>query len=175
MNFLSLILSIGMVFSPTAPVFAASGGFKGEKFVHVVYVKGTTTGGSGQSYGSPKPMIDGDLWAIPAGTVIEKVYAIVDSAVTGTTVFEVGDDDDPNGFIVDLAGGLSTPAMYGWDAKAAGADLRISTVGATDAADIYVVPSAKYYAAAGKEVKLNITNTWTAGTVRVVIEGYMHK
>lgn len=175
MRMLGLLLTICLVMAPMSDLFAAGGGFKGEKFTHVIYVKGVTTGGSGQSYRSPKPMVDGDLWAIPAGTVIEKVYAIVDTAVTGTTVFEVGDDDDPNGFIVDLASGLSTPAMYGWDVKAAGADLRISTVGATDAADIYVVPNAKYYSATGKEVKLNITNTWTAGEVRVVVEGYMLK
>jgi hypothetical protein len=152
--------------------FAGAGGAVGEKFVHTVYLKGTATGGSGQSYSSPKPFVDGDLWAIPAGTVIEKVYVIVDTAITGTTVLEVGDDDDPNGFVVDIGGSFGTAGMYGWDAKAAGADLRISTAGATDAADIYVVPSAKYYSASGKEVKLNITTANTAGRARVVIEGY---
>jgi hypothetical protein len=152
--------------------FAGAGGGVGEKFVHTVYLKGTATGGNGSSYSSPKPFVDGDLWAIPAGTVIEKVYVIIDTAITGTTVLEVGDDDDPNGFVLDQAANFATPGMYGWDVKAAGADLKITTAGATDALDIYTVPSAKYYSATGKEVKLNITTANTAGRMRVVIEGY---
>jgi hypothetical protein len=62
--------------------------------------------------------------------------------------------------------------MYGWDAKVAGSYLRVQTAGATDAADIYVVPSAKYYSATGKEVKLDVTGSNTAGAARVVIEGF---
>ena len=110
--------------------------------------------------------------AIEAGMVIEKVYAINDTAITGTTVLEVGDDDDPNGFIVDTIVTLATPGMYGYSAKVAGAYLRTETAGGTDAADIYVVPNAKYYSATGKEVKLNVTTANTAGKFRVVVEGY---
>ena len=51
------------------------------------------------------------------------------------------------------------------------ADLKTGA-GATDAADIYVVPNAKYYSATGKEVKLDTATASTAGTARVVIEGY---
>jgi hypothetical protein len=167
-----LILALGLALAVLTPNFAEAQ-FGKEKFVHVVHLKyGGSASNSGLSYSSPKPFADGDLWAIPAGTVIEKVYLVIDTAITGTTVLEVGDDDDPNGFIVDQAANFATPGMYGWDAKGAGADLRISTVGATDAGDIYVVPSAKYYSASGKEVKLNITTTNTAGAARVVIEGY---
>lgn len=173
MKLLGLLLAVLMI-APQA--FSAGGGFAGEKFTHTVYVKGTATGGTGQSYRSPKPFADGDLWDIPANTVIEKVYVIVDTAITGTTDVDVGDDDDPDGFVDgSLSITLATPAMYGWNAKTAGAYLRTQTAGATDAADIYVVPNAKFYLSAGKEVKLDNTTTNTAGEMRVVIEGYRLK
>jgi hypothetical protein len=156
---------------------AGSGGFIKEKFVKVVYCKyGGSAANGGDSYDSAKPIVDGDLWAIPAGTVIEKVYVIVDTAVTGTTDIDVGDDDDADGFedgsVSGLASGLGTPGMYGYSSKLAGAYLRTQTAGATDPADIDVVPNAKYYSATGKEVKLDATTANTAGAIRVVIEGY---
>lgn len=158
--------------------FAGAGGGVGEPFVHTVYVKGTATGGNGSSYSSPKPFVDGDLWAIPAGTMITKVYAIVDTAITGTTDIDVGDDDQSDDFIDGSAGGLqsglATPGLYGWDAKNAGAYLKITTAGATDALDIYTVPAVKYYSSSGKEVKLDVTTANTAGRMRVVIEGFRH-
>ena len=118
------------------------------------------------------PIAVGDLWAIPANTVVEKVYLVVDAAITGTTNLDVGDDDDADGYVDgSLSVTLGTPGMYGWDAKFAGAYLRIQTPGATDAADIYVVPSAKYYSASGKEVKMDTTGANTAGKGRVVIQG----
>ncbi len=144
-----------------------------EKFIKVIHLSGTATGGSGDSYDSPLPFVDGDLMAIPADCIIEKAYAIIDVAITGTTVLEVGDDDDADGFIVDIAAGFATPGMYGYSAKVAGAYLRTQTAGGTDAADIDVVPNAKYYAAAGKEVKLNITTANTAGKCRIVLEGFL--
>lgn len=149
-------------------------GYTGQKFQKVIYLAYGGTG-DGSHENAALPFVDADLFSIPAGCVIERVYAIVDVAITGTTVLEVGDDDDADGFIVDLGGSLGTPGMYGWNAKSAGAYLRTQTAGATDAADIYVVPNAKYYAAAGKEVKLNITTTNTAGKMRVVVEGSLHK
>ena len=148
-------------------------GFAGEKFREVRYF---ADGGSGDQSGKGEnnaaPITDQDIFSIPAGTVIEKVYAIIDTAVTGTTDFDVGDDDDADGFLDGSASlTLGTPGMYGWDVKNAGAYLRVETAGATDAGDIYVVPNAKYYAAAGKEVKLDVTGASTAGAFRVVVEG----
>lgn len=145
-------------------------GFAGEKFQVVRYYEHGKSG-SGEHASDPAAISDADIFAIPAGTVIEKAYVIVDTAVTGTTVVEVGDDDNADGFVENAAITLGTPGMYGWDAKAAGDYLRVETAGGTDAADIYVVPQAKYYAAAGKEVKLNVTNASTAGAFRVVVEG----
>jgi len=154
----------------------AAGGFKGEKFLKVIHLE---HGGKGKADGSSAdnamPLVDADLWAIPAGVTIEKAYLVVLTAIAGTTAFEVGDDDAAAGFISNSAVTLGTPGMYGWDAKAAGSYLRIQTAGATDAADIYVVPSAKYYAAAGKEVKLNVTTASSAGKAQVVLEGYLFK
>ena len=100
---------------------------------------------------------------------------IVDTAITGVTNLDVGDDDDADGFVDGSASvTLGTEGMYGWDVKNAGAYLRIQTAGATDAGDIYVVPNAKYYSAAGKEVKLDVTTASTAGAFRVIVEGMKH-
>jgi hypothetical protein len=152
----------------------ANVGFAGEYFRKVFYF---AHGGSGDSSGIDEnnalPMTDADLMAIPEGTVVTNVYLFEDTAITGTTDIDVGDDDDADGFIDGSASlNLGTTGMYSWDAKNAGAYLRIETAGATDAGDIYVVPNAKYYAASGKEVKVDFTGTSTAGAGRVVVEGY---
>lgn len=147
-------------------------GFPGEKFTTVKYYAFGGTG-SGDSASNPASVGDKDVLAIPAGTRIDKVYMIVDTAVTGTTDVDIGDDDDADGFVDgSLSLTLGTPGMYGWNAKVAGAYLRVQTAGATDAADIYVVPNSKFYSAAGKEVKMDATGTITAGAFRVVVEGY---
>lgn len=144
-----------------------------QKQVHFA-VTGCAAGNQGNSYAAPKCFGDVDVWAIPAGAVIEKVYTIIDTAITGTTDFDIGDDDQSDDFLdgsVSLT--IGTAGMYGWNAKVAGAYLRVQTAGATDAADIYVVPDAKYYSASGKEVKMDATGAATAGQARIVIEGYM--
>lgn len=154
-----------------------AGGFAPEKFQEVIYCKGASGTGDagGESYANAKAIADGDLWAIPANTVIENVYIILDTAITGTTLLEVGDDDDPDGWVKDIASDFANVGMYGWSAKSyAGAYKFVETAGATDAADVYRVANAKYYSAAGKEIKLNTTTANTAGAFRVVIEGCRH-
>ena len=142
-----------------------------EKFRKVIHLKHGGVG-AGKSYDDALPIASGDLMTIEAGMVIEKVYAVVDVAVTGSTDIDVGDDDDSDGFIDgSLSLTLGTPGMYSWNAKVAGAYMRVQTAGATDALDIYVVPNAKYYSAAGKEVKAAVTGASTAGQVRVIVEG----
>jgi hypothetical protein len=167
--FIALFLGLFL----TMPALAA-GGFQKEKFQKTFYIAyGGAATNSGMNPASPKPFTDGDLWAIPAQTVIERVYAIVDTAVTGTTDFDIGDDDDSDGFLDgSLSLTIGTVGMYGWNSKVAGAYLRVQTAGATDAADIYVVPNAKYYSAAGKSLKLDGTGTATAGKVRIIVEGF---
>lgn len=141
----------------------------------VYFAHGGTGSGNGSSAENALPLEDGDLWAIPAGTVIENVYVVITTAITGVTNLDVGDDDDADGFVDGSASvTLGTAGMYSYDAKSAGAYLRIETAGATDAADIYVVPNGKYYSAAGKEVKLDTTTASTAGAGYVVIDYVKH-
>lgn len=155
--------------------FAGSGGPVGAPFVKQLYVKfgGSATAG-GDSYDSAKSCAaDGDLWDIPANVLITKVYMVIDTAITGSTNMDIGDDDDADGFVdSSLSVTLGTAAVYGWGVKTAGAYLRTETAGATDAADIYVVPASKFYAATGKEIKMDLTTACTAGRFRVVIEGF---
>lgn len=177
---LSLVTALMLtIMTPNVSSASAPTNWAGEKFQNVFYICGTTVG-TGKATGTDPsnclPFADQDLMAIEAGTVIDKVYTIITTLITGTTNFDVGDDDDADGFVDgSLSMTLGTVGMYGWDAKLAGAYMRIQTAGATDAADIYVVPSAKYYAAAGKEIKLDITTANTAGAVQVIVEGYKKK
>ena len=148
-------------------------GFAGEKFTKVFYF---AYGGSGDGSSAQAPLSmaadNATVWDIPAGTLIEKCYVIVDTAVVSTTNFDIGDDDDPDGFVdSSLSVTLGTPGLYGYNAKVAGAYLRVETAGGTDAADIDVVPNAKFYSASGKELKMDLTTAATAGALRVVVEG----
>lgn len=145
-----------------------------QKFEKVLYFE---HGGKGAKTGldadNAMAIIDQDIMSIEAGTVIEKLFAVVDTAVTGTTDVDVGDDDDSDGYLDgSLSLTLGTPGMYGWNVKVAGAYLRVQTAGATDAADIYVVPNAKYYSVATKKLKMDVTGTSTAGKFRVVVQGH---
>lgn len=156
-----------------APAFAGGGGFKNEPFTKTFYFKfGGTTAASGSSYDAAKPLATlATLWAIQPGMVISRVYVIVDTAITGTTVINIGDEDGATSYCPTASITLATPGIYCWDAKNTGAYLRISTAGATDAGDIYVVPSAKYYTAV-KNLAIAFTTANTAGKMRVVVEGY---
>lgn len=145
-------------------------GFAGDRFCKTFYFAHGGTG-SGNSPANPAAIDDKDLCSLDAGVVIEKVAVIVDVAVTGTTVVDVGDDDDADGFVPNASITLGTPGMYGYGAKAAGAYLRTETAGATDPGDIDVTDAAKYYSAAGKELKLATTTASTAGEFRVVVWG----
>lgn len=148
-------------------------GVAGKRFQKVFYFAYGGTG-DGSSAQAPLSMAadNASVMAIPAGTLIDKCYCIIDTAVTGTTNFDIGDDDDADGYLdSSLSMTLGTPGMYGYDAKLAGAYLRVQTAGATDAADIYVVPTGKFYSAAGKSLKMDLTTAATAGALRVVVEG----
>ena len=158
--------------------YAQAAKFAGEPFQDIYYYEcGGKGSQSGLDRGNAKTFAaDGDVAAIEAGSVIERVYMILETAITGTTNLDFGDDDDADGFLdSSLSVTLATPAMYGWDVKNAGAYLRIQTAGATDAADIFVVPNAKYYGVAGKEIKMDLTTACTAGKFQLVVEGYKFK
>lgn len=155
----------------------AGPGVLNEKFMKAFYfAHGGSGNNSGLSENNAKTIADQDIMTIDPGTVIEKVYVIVDTAITGTTDIDIGDDDDADGYVDgSLSVTVGTPGMYGWNVKTSGAYLRVQTAGATDAGDIYVVPNAKYYSAAGKEIKLDATGASTAGKFRVIVEGTKHR
>lgn len=168
------LLITALAFIPEHALADGGFGFGKEKFQKIFYFAHTKGGnGKGLNAANAHTMTtDTTLWAIPAGTIIEKVYSILDVAVTGTSAFSVGDTDSATSFVPTAAFTFATPGMYGWDAKAGGAYLRIQTAGATDAGDIYVVPNARYYSAAGKYLTVTNTTTNTAGSLRVFVEGY---
>lgn len=128
--------------------------FKNELVLHVKHYSYGATG-SGGSASDPAAIASGDIMAIPAGFVAEAVDVIVTTAVTGSTPqINVGDDDDADGFVADANVTEGTPAVY----SGAGA---------------YVTGGAKkYYSATGKEVKLAIGGSVSAGAFKVVVKGY---
>ncbi len=150
----------------------------GAHFTDVVYICGTTLGTGKHSGKDPSnclPFADETIYTIEANTLIEKVYGVVSTIISGTTDIDVGVSGTSNGFIdgsVSLT--LGTVGVYGWDAKSAGSLLRVQTAGATDVGDIYVVPQAHYYASA-TDMLMDITTANTAGAFQVVIEGFKFK
>jgi hypothetical protein len=147
-KYLSLLLLVAVPFTS----FAAFE--KNVPFNHVTYYASASGTGdaSGRSYASAKAMVDGDVFAIPAGAVIEKVYVIVDEAITGTTNLQIGDDDAAGGYASAGTVTMATPGMKD---------------GATR-------PQAKYYSESGKEVKVDFTGSNDDGQMRVIVEGYLH-
>lgn len=175
---LTAIVAALMTLAPKSTHAAV--GIQGEKFQKIFYFYGPNGKGSasGLDAGNAKAISDTDLMSIPAGTVIENVYVIVDSAITGTTIMSIGDDDAAAGFVPASAITLGNAGIYGYSAKSkalGGATYLATSTAGTSANELYVVPNAKYYSAAGKEVKLETTTTNTAGQFRVVVEGYRLK
>lgn len=129
--------------------------FKNTEWVKAVYFAFGATG-TGASALDPKPIVDSDVMAIEAGMVITDVSVIVTTAITGSTVIDIGDDDDQNGFV-------------------AAATLTANAVTNSNGAYLYSGGASleKYYAAAGKEIKLDNTTTNTAGAFVVFVKGYM--
>ncbi len=159
-QYLSLLLLVAVPFTS----FAAFE--KNVPFNHVTYYASASGTGdaSGRSYASAKAMVDGDVFAIPAGAVIEKVYVIVDEAITGTTNLQIGDDDAAGGYASAGTVTLGSTGMYGWNA----------TTTSTYLKDGATRPQAKYYSESGKEVKVDFTGSNDDGQMRVIVEGYLH-
>lgn len=166
----SVVLALGMLFSASA---SAAGPFVGERFQKVIWFNGPSGTGSlsGLSASNAKAIADDTaVWSIPAGTVIEDVRVIIDTALVGTTQVDVGDDDDANGYVDGSIG--VTEASTGINPasqRLGGAYLQSTGSGASDN---YLFPAVKYYSAEGKEFRLDITGTNTSGAFRLVITGY---
>lgn len=132
----------------------------GRQTQRVYFAHGGTGSGNGADAANALPIASGDLWAIPAGTVVENVYVVITSAISGSTALNVGDDDDADGYVPTASVTLGTAGMYGNDPDESGA-YGVDSGGGR---------SHKYYAAAGKEVKLAVTGASTAGAGYVVID-----
>lgn len=159
--FLTAILALSAFHAEAKPV-------RNVPFTKVIYLATPSGSGSGTSYDNAKALgVDADLMAIQPGMVIEQAYVIVDEAVDGVTAIQLGDDDSAAGFLPTASTStyLATPQMLGWSSTAKGSYLKDGSSN----------PAAKYYSAAGKEVKLDATGTLgVTGKVRVVIQGYNH-
>lgn len=142
----------------------AAGGFKKEKFQKIFYLeKGGKGSESGLSADNAADFADADVYAIPADAVIEKVYFIVDTAITAAAgTIDLGDDDDSNDYCPSANITAGTVGMYCNNSNTAGAYLASSSN-----------PLAKWYSAAGKEVKLDVGGTFSTGKARVVVEGFL--
>ena len=160
-----LILAL---FLAVAPVKAVAGvGCAGEPFSQIMYFEhGGKGSASGMSEANAAAIEDKDVMAIPAKTMITKVYAIIDTAVTGSTAIALGDDDSASGYVPSNLLVHGTPGIYGFAPNQAGSYTSIQPGG------VYAVPSSKLYTAAGKEVKIDVTGASSAGKFRVVVEGF---
>lgn len=153
MKFISILALVVSLFTSSA--FAGGGGFGGEPFMVEKCYEAAKTG-SGE-FNDPANGIDGDIVKIPARSVIEGVSVVVIDALTGTTVVTVGDDDDADGWVDSGDVTEGTPGAY---------------IGATSSGYADTFMKGKYYGSAGKELKLDITGTLTAGKYCVIAKGY---
>lgn len=160
-----LILALAFTFAAVAEAKPV----RNVPFTKVIYLatpSGNATGVGG--YANAKALgVDADLMTIQPGMVIEQAYVIVDEAVDGVTAIQLGDDDSASGFLPTASTStyLATPQMLGWPSTVKGSYLK----------DASSNPAAKYYSAAGKEVKLDATGTLgVTGKVRVIIQGFNH-
>lgn len=168
-KFLSLLVLT--LFVAVAPAKASVlGGTSFQKIIYLSAATDTTTknaANDGRDYASAKGFFDGDLMAIPSDVIITNVYAIIDVAVVGPTAFNIGDDDTASGFIASSAptGTLAAVGLAWWEVGYKGAYLKGGSIVTNGLL-------AKYYSATGKEVKLDVTGTASAGKMRVVVEGF---
>jgi hypothetical protein len=171
MTMAALLAFICVMFVGPKEMAQANLGFGNQPFVKVFYFEhGGKGSANGLSAGNAAAIADKDLMSIEAGMVIEEVSLIIDTAVGGSSALDVGDDDDADGFCPNASLTLGTPALYCDNAGDRGAYMRKQTQGGST--PNVVAPKAKYYAAAGKEVKLDVTGASNAGKFRVVVKGY---
>lgn len=132
-------------------------GFKNEVFYDVVYFEHGGTG-SGDAESSPLPIASNTAFlSLPAGVVLEDVDVIIQTAVTGSTDIDIGDNGGDTDGLVDGSADLTlgTPELY----SGAGADL------ASGAAHLYSLTAAT-------DLAIAVTGASTAGKLRVVFKGY---
>lgn len=107
-----------------------------------------------------------DTWSIPAGTLVERVLVVINTAATGTAMnLTVGDDDDADGFIVAADAQGTAGTVLGDLVAEVGAYMK-GACGATSGYDF--IP--KYYASA-KTLKIVGSAAGTGGTMDVIVIG----
>lgn len=136
-------------------------GFAGENFRKVVYFEHGGTG-DGNDVNNPLPIADDtSFFTVPAKSLVTNCYVLLDTAVTGTTDFDVGDATNADGLIDGSASlTLATPGVYSFDGTTSGAYLLAGTDG----------NQAKWYSSA-TALAIDVTGTSTAGKFRIVLEG----
>ncbi len=175
---LGAAIALAILITPTQSN-AATTGWAGEKFQKVIYFCGTTVGTGNHSGINPAncmPIVDGTIATIEAKSVVEHVYVIITTLLTGTSDLDIGDTNSSNGFVDGSASlTLGTVGVYSYAATVTGSYLHTSaavTSGGTG--QQYIVPQAKFFATADP-VLLDVTTANTAGAFQVVIEGYKYK
>lgn len=151
------LLTLLAVLTFTEAIFAAapSVGSPSPKqpLYHQIYLAYNGTG-NGTNKNSPLPLSSGDVWNIPAGAVLTKVYAIVDSAMTGlSSGGNIGDADSATTWVTGSSSITPISTVTGMKANTSSPQ------------------SPKYYSAAGL-LKWAATGTASAGKMRIVVEGY---
>jgi hypothetical protein len=109
------------------------------------------------------------IFSAPENCLIHGVRAHVLTLVAGSSAEELGDGNDPDGFLVDgFAAGTGIYPTGAEDANC-GAYQKTSTAGGTDAADVSRSEAKKLYSSADT-IDFKITGTATAGKIRFYID-----
>lgn len=161
-KFLSLTV-LALVAMTSAAQASVIGGTTFTKVIHVAAGITSTASArnSGNDYSSPKGFYDGDLFSIPKNVIITNVYVVCDETVVGPTAFNIGDDDAASGFIASASPSFTADNLYYWQITDKGTYLKSSTT-----------LLSKYYAATGKELKLDVTGTASTGKIRIFVQGF---
>jgi hypothetical protein len=159
---------IGLVLAFATSAFASPVGKS--PYEKVVYLSAAATATqsaayAGNDYTSPKGFYTGTLFQVPANTVIEEVYAIVDVALSGPSALKVGDANDDDGFITYYQALGNLGIAYS-SLGELGAYMRTST------GNISGVFKAKKYYSAATNIILTVTGAATAGKVKLLFKGY---
>lgn len=168
--FASVLLLFAALILPSTAHATAIGG---ARFTKAIYLESSNLSptpsalNDGRDYASAKPLVDGNLWAIPKNCIVDNVFVIVDEAISGLTAFNVGDTDTSNGYIASTSpfGSLGATGLKYWDVDYKGSYLKGGSVVANH-------ELSKFYSATGKYLTLDITGTSTAGRARVFATGY---
>lgn len=156
-----LILTIALI----APSVAKAAPVYNHVFEKVIYISAAanatqSAANAGRDYSFPKGWFDGTLFTMPAGCVLEQMYAIVDTIQSGLTLVRVGDAGDAAGIVSSASSPLAYTGVNWAELTSKGAYLKQNGSA-----------GAKYFSA-DTAILLDVTGTATAGKARFVFKGY---